>query len=136
MRKTLFWIYAALVVLFVILKLYDSPLQRVEYLLYLRRLGYDNVNTRVFHTIKMCFDNIETAWAVKNLIGNTLPFLVLGVITKTTWKGCNQLKMFYYLSAALLALEILQYVLLLGTCDVDDVILNLTFLKIGFCLSK
>lgn len=136
MKKTLFWLYAAFLVSFVILKLHDSPLQRAEYLLYLRRLGYDNVNVEVFHTIKMCFDNVETAWGVKNLIGNTMPFLALGVITRVAWKSYSSLQIYCSVSAMLLVLEILQYMLLLGTCDIDDVMLNLSFLKIGFCLSK
>ncbi len=136
MKRTLFWLWAAFVVSVVIFKLYDAPFERIEYLKELRRMGFDNVNIQPFHTLRICFYNIESAWAVKNLLGNTLPFLILGIISRFTWQEYNRTEVFLRVSSAIILFEIMQYILLLGTCDVDDVILNLAFLKIGFCSLK
>ena len=132
MKRTLFWLWAAFVVSAVIFKLYDAPFERIEYLKELRGMGFDNINIQPFHTLGICFDNIESAWAVKNLLGNTLPFLILGIISRFTWREYNRTEVFLRVSSAIILFEIMQYILLLGTCDVDDVILNIAFLKIGF----
>ena len=130
LKKILFWTYAILIALLIVFKAFDSPLERIEALKELRRRGVDNVNLRPLYTIKMCLENIRTEWALRNLAGNTLPFFFLGALSKNTWDSNNFT--FYIVSSVIITLEILQYVLFLGTCDIDDVILNVTFLKIGF----
>ena len=136
MKKTLFWVYVAFVVFIVVFKLYDSPVERVEYLKELRSEGCDNVNVYPLRTLKICADNIESAWSIKNLVGNSLPFLMLGILSRNTWRKYSTSEVYLYVSAVIILLEILQYIFLLGTCDIDDFILNLAFLKIGFCLLK
>ena len=134
MKKIYFWLYATLIVFIVVLKLHDSPCDRMEYLKRLRDLGFDNVNVIPFHTIRICFDNLATIWAIKNLIGNSLPFFILGILSKKSFYHCDSRALFCYISSSILFLEIVQYASLLGTCDIDDVIHNLTFLKIGFLI--
>lgn len=136
MKKTLFWLWTAFIIFIVVFKVYDSPIERAEYLKELREAGFDNVNVHLFHTIRICADNITSRWAIKNVAGNTLPFLILGILTKNAWRDYNIKAVLRAVSSSIILFEIMQYILLLGTCDIDDALLNLTFLKIGFCLLK
>ena len=99
-----------------------------------RDTGFDNVNLLPFYTIKKCLKYIDSYWAITNLIGNSIPFLLLGVITRWSFKERNRREIFFSVSALITACEIIQYVLFLGVCDIDDVVINLLFLNFGICL--
>jgi glycopeptide antibiotics resistance protein len=123
------------VLILVIFKLWESPLERIARISALKCQGVDNANTIPFRTLRMCFDNINGGWARINLVGNTFPFFILGISGKYAWRESNHV-MFFAISVGIVLCEIIQYVFLLGVCDIDDVILDLLFLKLGFYLLK
>lgn len=71
--------------------------------------------------------------AVVNLAGNVVMFVPLGFLTPCIWRRVG--KFGWHLLAMTLtiaAIELLQLVTLLGSCDVDDLILNLVGTTLGF----
>ncbi len=127
-------IYLALIVFLVIFKLAENPAERINALRLMRETGFDNVNLIPFHTVRMCLKYIDSYWAITNLAGNSVPFLLLGIIARWSCNGRDKAEIFCLISALITACEIIQYVLLLGVCDIDDVIINLLFLNFGICL--
>lgn len=70
---------------------------------------------------------------VINLLGNVLLFIPIGYFLPRLWAFLRNF--FFFLLASLLAItliELLQLVTLLGSLDVDDLILNLFGMMIGY----
>ena len=75
------------------------------------------------------------AWA--NLAGNVVIFLPLGCLLPWIWAFFrNFWRHMLSMSAIVLAVELSQYFLRLGTCDVDDLLLNLLGTEIGYLFWK
>ena len=75
--------------------------------------------------------------AVINIVGNVVLFVPLGWFLPRIWVRFRGF--FKTVLAVLLlisAVEIIQYFTRLGSCDVDDLILNLTGALVGFVLWK
>ena len=75
--------------------------------------------------------------AVVNLVGNVVMFVPLGYLTPCIW-GKMQAFWRHLLTMVLIivAIEVLQLVTLLGSCDVDDLLLNLVGTTVGFVIWK
>lgn len=99
------------------LQLNLAPLRTIR--LYLRLLG----SARFFRL------------AVINLVGNVVMFLPLGALLPAVF---SRLRRFCRTLAAgllaVLAVELLQLFTLLGSCDIDDLILNLVGIALGYGL--
>lgn len=75
--------------------------------------------------------------AVVNLVGNVVMFLPLGYLTPCIWSKTQKFRWhLIYMVLTILAIEVLQLVTLLGSCDVDDLLLNLVGTTIGYLLWK
>ena len=75
--------------------------------------------------------------AVVNLVGNVIMFVPLGFFVPILWKRTEKFSFhFLTMTAIILAVELLQLFTLLGTCDVDDLLLNLVGTTLGFGLWK
>lgn len=75
--------------------------------------------------------------AVVNLAGNVLMFVPLGFFVPALWQKMD--KIYWHIPAMLgtiVAIELLQLITRLGSCDVDDLILNLVGTTLGFALWK
>lgn len=106
---------------------------------YLRQLS-QHLNLMPFHTIRKFIWVITHSTSPRllrqasmNLFGNILLFLPLGFFPPLLWKGMQK----FWKSAALAAgimicIEALQMLLLVGTCDVDDIILNVLGASLGY----
>jgi len=71
--------------------------------------------------------------AVVNLAGNVVMFVPLGVLLPALWRSLRRLIRFLpAVVGVILAVELLQLVTRLGTCDVDDFILNLAGALLGY----
>lgn len=71
--------------------------------------------------------------AFVNLAGNVIMFVPLGVFLPVIWKRLRSFWRFLLTSASLILLvEVLQYVTGLGSCDIDDLILNLPGTMLGW----
>ena len=68
-----------------------------------------------------------------NLIGNVVMFIPLGVFLPQIWPKLRSFfKVLLLAILVVLLVEGLQYLTALGSCDVDDVILNIPGVMLGF----
>ncbi len=75
--------------------------------------------------------------AITNLLGNVLLFIPLGLLPPLLWSWAGTLWKTLLLAAGTVTIvELLQMLLLVGACDVDDLILNVTGAAIGYGLYR
>lgn len=73
--------------------------------------------------------------AVVNLVGNVIMFVPLGWFLPAIWKKMQTFFKTFLLCAALICIvEGVQYITNLGSCDIDDLILNLAGATLGYIL--
>ena len=83
----------------------------------------------------------DRPWLIRhaaiNLLGNVVLFIPLGIFLPKLWVQLQKLWKVLLAVAEIIALvEACQVLTLLGRCDVDDLILNLTGAAIGYGLYK
>lgn len=72
-----------------------------------------------------------------NLLGNVLMFIPLGFFPPIIWEKQNRFwKIMRNTALIISTVELLQLVLLVGTCDIDDLMLNLIGAAIGYGIYK
>ena len=116
------------------------------YLLFFMRFGVEpdgtyweklstNVNVIPFSTVK---DYINTFYdrrstAIINLAGNIVMFIPLGFLLPCVCKKVKSyVKTLAYSMLIILAVELIQLFTLLGAADIDDLILNLAGVSLGY----
>lgn len=103
-----------------------------------------NANLVPFYTIKNYFhilfhsgSRYMQTHCFINLGGNILLFIPAGWLFPKIWHRLRNYFLFIALCAGLILLvEVVQLFTLLGSFDVDDMILNLAGMTVGFILSK
>lgn len=103
-----------------------------------------SLNLRPFATVGMYWSLLsggrsEVFWrhAVINLAGNVGMFIPLGFFLPRFFPKLRRFFSTFLLCLLLIALvEVVQYFTMLGACDIDDVILNMIGICIGYLLSK
>lgn len=121
-------------------------LMYVIYLLYLvffstyygRGYFHRSYNFIPFKTIIeyiFCSHNLDAT--VINIVGNILAFVPMGFLVPITFIKINRFK---YIAIVVLvattSIEVIQFIIGVGTCDIDDVILNCIGGIIGFKIYK
>lgn len=121
--KILFFIYLSYLFYLVFLSSY-----------YGRTLLHRNYNIIPFKTIgEFLFFNHNMRDILRNIGGNIAAFLPMGFLFPLAFSKMNKgTKVFTVILAATLFIEISQFVFGVGTCDVDDVILNFIGGVIGY----
>ena len=109
-----------------------------------RELLRQNINLNPFYTIEnylhVILKNPQSSYfknCIIELLGNILLFIPAGWLLPRLFKSMR--KFFLFLLTCLLAIlfvESLQLVTLLGRFDVDDIILNIAGMLIGYILYK
>lgn len=136
--KVLFYVYLA--VLFWILFNRSRYVAGIPYFEQMQQY----VNLKPFHTISLYWRlltdpvrPILTRLAVYNLAGNILLFLPMGLLIPAIWENFRRLyKVLLPVALLVIAAEILQVLLLAGSCDIDDLILNLLGTALGYPFHK
>lgn len=103
-----------------------------------------HINPIPFRTIKLYLRSLERSshprlirLAHINLLGNIILFVPLGLFPPLLWNGMRRLWKTALLAAGVMAaIELLQMLLLVGTCDVDDLILNVLGAALGYGLFR
>lgn len=71
--------------------------------------------------------------AVICLFGNVLTFIPLGIFLPMLWKQCGTLvRSLLWGGMAVVCVELAQLFTLVGSCDIDDLLLNLLGIAIGY----
>ena len=73
--------------------------------------------------------------AIVNLFGNVLMFFPLGFLPPLLWKPFQKFwKMLLWGGLIIIGVELIQLFALVGNCDVDDLLLNLVGIALGYGL--
>lgn len=73
--------------------------------------------------------------AVINLVGNVVMFVPLGFFLPVIWQSLRRLRFCMLCGASIiLCIEIVQLFTLTGSCDIDDLLLNLIGIGLGYVL--
>lgn len=104
----------------------------------------ENLNLVPFETILRYIHLMQGDYSVYlqqhafiNLFGNVIMFIPLGFLLPGIWKPMRKFfPMLLSCTGIILAVELIQLFTLLGSCDVDDLMLNLLGICMGFLLRK
>ena len=97
--------------------------------------GSINYNLIPFRSMSTQIEYITQWWALKNLLGNIIPFVPFGFILPITYKKFRStIKVFFTGLASILLIEIFQFLAKLGSFDVDDIILNMIGIVCGYLM--
>lgn len=133
--KVLFYIYTIILIFLILFKFSFTLNQIQENILIFRNNGYIRINLELFKTIKMQINHIRETWALKNLLGNTIPFILYGVFFELAFnKGIIQSILINL--TIIFAIELTQLLLIIGTFDVDDILLNIISVASGVIFIK
>ncbi|MBW9158662.1 VanZ family protein [Clostridium tagluense] len=138
----LFILYLPVLIYVIVLKGGSS----VGYVLNMARNGakisfmqkISGINFIPFKTILYYFGgNQSFAVSVQNILGNILAFSPLGFLLPILFNKYKKLKSILFISFAVsLSIEIVQLSLNIGSCDIDDLILNVLGSILGFSVYK
>ena len=104
----------------------------------------NNLNLVPFRTIKEFIYTISVTTSpdlirhsVINLAGNVVMFVPLGFFPPCIWNALRSFaRCMLWAAACILIIELVQLFTLLGSCDVDDLILNMVGVAIGYGLGR
>lgn len=96
-----------------------------------------------FHTIRLYWRAFRSGSpslrmiSVINLGGNIIMFIPLGFLLPPVFpKLKNLMSVLVTTAAIIICVELIQLLTLVGSCDIDDLILNMLGAAIGFCLYR
>lgn len=131
--KLVLSVYIGLLTYFVILKLYlpkENVIIAHDLILRNRAAGYYNINLTPFKSIRAYITPSQGINYI-NILGNTLPFVLLGVLTAISSNKKSMIKLLLFNIFLILIFEILQFVTCIGVFDIDDIMLNSISCYIG-----
>ena len=107
------------------------------------RTGYDQLRSNLipFHTIALYWKLLARPAfrksAIINLVGNVVMFVPLGFLLPKVFPKQNRFyKVLLTTTAVITLIELTQFYTLLGSCDIDDLILNAVGAAIGYGIYK
>lgn len=136
MNKRLLILYTFLLFVFVVLKLYKGVggvIGDRNHIVKDRLDGYLNINLIPLKTLKSTFD-LKNGLNMPNIVGNTAPYLVLGILLSISEKNFKIIKSFFICLLIILSFELIQFITCMGFFDVDDIFLNAFSSLLGIIL--
>ncbi len=135
--KIIWWIYIIVLFLLVIIKFHGSIPEIISRIESNSLPDSINYNLIPFHSIGVQLENISKGWARYNLLGNIVPFMPFGFLLPIAfWKINSLWKVIGTGLVADLCIEVFQYITKTGSFDVDDIILNMIGIVLGYLLMK
>ena len=100
-----------------------------------------NLNLEPFHTIRLFLKVLDqqaySATAIINLGGNVIMFIPLGFFLPRVFPALRKFWRTLLITAFIItAVELAQLFTLLGSCDIDDLILNVIGATLGYMFHK
>ena len=133
--KILWWVYIALLFVFVVVKFKGSFYELSDRINTYSMQGSINYNLIPFRSMSAQIERITQWWALKNLLGNIIPFIPFGFLLPVTYKKFSSaISIFVIGLASILLIEIFQFFTKLGNFDVDDIILNMIGIVCGYVI--
>lgn len=133
--KIVWWLYIALLFIVVVVKFKGSFYELSDRINSYSMRGIINYNLVLFRSISVQIRHISQWWALKNLLGNIIPFMPFGFLLPITYRKFNSaIKVLSTGIASILFIEIFQLLTKLGSFDVDDIILNMIGIICGYLM--
>ena len=133
--KIIWWVYIALLLVFVVVKFKGSFYELTDRISTYSMQGSINYNLIPFRSMSAQIERITQWWALKNLLGNIIPFIPFGFLLPVTYKKFSSaISVFVIGLASILVIESFQFFTKLGSFDVDDIILNMTGIVCGYVI--
>ena len=133
--KIVWWLYIALLLVFVVAKFKGSFYELSERIHSFSMYGSINYNFIPFRSISPQLARITQWWALKNLLGNIIPFIPFGFLLPIAYKNLTSaIKVFCIGITSILLIELFQFFTKLGSFDVDDIILNTIGITCGYLM--
>ena len=133
--KIIWWVYIALLLVFVVVKFKGSFYELTDRIRTYSMQGSINYNLIPFRSMSTQIKYITQWWALKNLLGNIIPFIPFGFLLPVTYKKFSSaISVFVIGLASILVIESFQFFTKLGSFDVDDIILNMTGIVCGYVI--
>ncbi len=131
--KIIWWIYIILLFGVVIIKFRGSFIE-LSNKIASTSFGM-NYNLIPFRSIGEQMAHFSEGWARFNLLGNVIPFIPFGFLLPVVWRKANTfMKVFIFGISFILLIEIFQFLTRLGSFDIDDIILNMAGIIIGYLM--
>ena len=131
----LWWVYIALLFVFVVVKFKGSFYELSDRINSFSMQGSINYNLIPFRSMSVQIERITQWWALKNLLGNIIPFIPFGFLLPITYKKFSSaIKVLSIGFVSILLIEIFQFFTKLGNFDVDDIILNMIGIVCGYLM--
>lgn len=131
----LWWVYIALLFIFVVVKFKGSFYELSDRINSYSTQGSINYNLIPFRSMSVQIERITQWWALKNLLGNIIPFIPFGFLLPITYKKFSSaIKVLSTGFVSILLIEIFQFFTKLGNFDVDDIILNMIGIVCGYLM--
>lgn len=114
----IFFVYVLITIRIILFK--DVPIYAIF------KGGFRSVNLIPFYTIWefITDSNISFTRAIANIIGNIGIFIPMGIFLPVVLKKLDKKNIIIIISLISLGFELIQYILAIGSSDIDDVILN------------
>lgn len=133
--KIIWWIYITLLFVFVVVKFKGSFYELSDRINSYTMQSSMNYNLIPFRSMSTQIKHITQWWALKNLLGNIIPFIPFGFLLPIAYKKFNStINVFSTGLASILLIEIFQFFTNLGSFDVDDIILNMVGIVCGYLM--
>ena len=148
MKKKILIIYTLLLLNFVVFKFYgniNELIERINSIRMDRNEGYWNINLTSLFVLKRYLTTFKseiikgnlTNYAILNILGNIIPFIPFGFLVPFTFDKINNIYKFILVSSIfIVSIEFLQFITLLGFCDIQDFILNMVGCLLGYIIFK
>ena len=131
--KIIWWTYIALLFVFVVVKFKGSFYELTDRISTYSMQGSINYNLIPFRSMSTQIKYITQWWALKNLLGNIIPFIPFGFLLPIAYKKFSStINVFCVGVASILLIELFQFFTKLGSFDVDDIILNMVGIVCGY----
>ena len=133
--QTIWWVYIVLLFVVVVVKFKGSFYELIDRVNSYSMHGSINYNIIPFRSMNTQITHITQWWALKNLLGNIIPFVPFGFLLPITYKKFNSAKKVLSTGlVSILLIEIFQFFTKLGFFDVDDIILNMIGIVCGYLM--
>lgn len=133
MLQIIWWIYIFLLFVIVIVKFNGSFEELKNRVIMLSSGDARNYNLIPFGSLRTQLTHITEWWALKNILGNIIPFMPFGFLLPLVSKKTNSFFRVFVISIlTILFIEFFQFFTKIGSFDVDDIILNFVGIMCGY----
>ena len=135
--RLLWWIYLLCLFVLVVVKFNGSFSALKDRIAFYSSPDVIRYNLIPFRSLALQLRHLNAYWAVRNLLGNIIPFIPFGFLMPKAFGKIKTFGKVWAVSApVIVGIELFQYLTRLGSLDIDDFILNMTAVAIGYGFQK